>query len=102
MPKFAEFEATARTHGFDEVVERRWAPNTVLDTHGHPFAVKALVVEGEMWLTLDGQTRHLVAGDEFDVDRDAPHGALWRERRGVLGGTTPRRPVVGVIGATDR
>jgi quercetin dioxygenase-like cupin family protein len=77
MPEFAEFEATARAQGFDEVVERRWAPNTVLETHTHPFAVKARVVEGEMWLTVAGQTRHLVAGDEFVVDRDAPHAERY-------------------------
>lgn len=77
MPKFAEFEATARAQGYNEVVERRWAPNTVLDTHSHPFAVKALVIEGEMWLTSDGQTRHLVAGDEFVVDHGAPHAERY-------------------------
>ena len=47
---FREFETDARSQGFDEVLERNWAPGVVLDVHVHPFAVKALVVRGEMWL----------------------------------------------------
>jgi len=49
--RFEEFEAAARAQGFDEVLERRWAPGTVIDVHEHPFALRAVVVEGEMWLT---------------------------------------------------
>ena len=40
---FQMFEVDARAEGFDEVLERRWAPLTVLDTHVHAFAVKAIV-----------------------------------------------------------
>ncbi len=63
------------------MLERRWAADTVLDTHTHPFAVQALVVEGEMWLGVDGTTRHLRPGDRFELDRDVPHA----ERYGVAG-----------------
>src|SRR5205085_8331549 len=55
----AEFEAAARREGFDEVAERSWPANAAVDTHEHPFAVKAVVVAGEMWLTHDGRTLHL-------------------------------------------
>ena len=34
---FADFEARARAAGFDEVLERRWAPDTVISTHEHAF-----------------------------------------------------------------
>ena len=78
---FANFEAAARAEGYDEVLERRWAPDTVLDDHGHPFAAKALVTEGEMWLTQAGQTRCLRAGDTFLLARDEPHA----ERYGAEG-----------------
>jgi hypothetical protein len=80
---FAEFEARARAAGFDEVLERRWAPGTVLDTHTHPFSVEALVTQGRMWLTCDGGTRELVAGDRFVLARDVPHA----ERYGDEGAT---------------
>ncbi|HQR22139.1 MAG TPA: AraC family ligand binding domain-containing protein [Burkholderiaceae bacterium] len=80
---FAEFEAAARAQGYDEVLERRWAPGTVLAAHEHPFAVRALVVQGEMWLACGSETRHLVAGDEFTLDQGVPHA----ERYGAEGAT---------------
>jgi len=49
MPQtFETFRSTALAEGFDEVVERVWAPGTVLEEHTHPFAVKAMLVKGEM------------------------------------------------------
>ena len=78
-----EFTAHALAEGFDEVLERKWAALTVLETHTHPFALKARVVEGEMWLSVGQETRHLLAGDEFALERDVPHA----ERYGTEGST---------------
>lgn len=80
---FEEFKATQMTAGFDEVIERTWQPNTVLDTHTHPFAVEALVLQGEMWLTVNGKTQHLLSQDRFTLARDVPH----EERYGPQGAT---------------
>lgn len=80
---FAEFEASARAQGFQEVVERKWAPSTVLAPHTHPFAVSALVVEGEMWLTVGDEARHLRPGDTFELEAEVPHA----ERYGPEGAT---------------
>jgi quercetin dioxygenase-like cupin family protein len=80
---FAEFEAASRAQGFDEVLQRDWASNLVIDTHTHPFAVSALMVSGDLWLTCDGQTRHLREGDRFELPREAPHA----ERYGPAGAT---------------
>lgn len=80
---FSDFESTARSQGFDEVLERVWAPDVVLDTHAHSFAVKALVVQGEFWLTCGPDTRHLRAGESFELARDVPHA----ERYGSEGST---------------
>jgi hypothetical protein len=82
-PTFDAYTRAAKAEGFDEVIERRWPPSTVLDSHTHPFALKALVVDGEMWLTVEGLERHLVPGDEFALERDAPHA----ERYGAQGAT---------------
>ena len=82
-PSFAEFEARALSRGCDQVLERRWDPHTELGTHTHPFDASALVVEGEMWLTVDGQTRHLLPGDTFELARGTPHA----ERYGPNGAT---------------
>lgn len=80
---FEEFETQSRAQGFDQVLPRVWAPDTELPTHVHPFAVKALVVEGEFWLTVGDETRHLRAGDSFSLDREVPHA----ERYGSAGAT---------------
>lgn len=77
------FEAEQRTIGCDEVLERRWKPNTTVGTHTHPFSVRALVVEGEMWLTVGERTKHLRAGDRFELDDGVPHA----ERYGADGTT---------------
>lgn len=91
---FAEFEAQAKDRGFDEVLERQWKPLTVLDVHTHPFAVEALVVAGEMWLTVGDHTQHLRTGDTFELDREVPHAerygsegaTYWVARRGASAG----------------
>ena len=56
---FEAFQAHWLAQGFDEVLERDWAPNTVLETHSHPFAARAVVTRGEMWLSVGGNTQHL-------------------------------------------
>jgi len=35
--RIAAFVAKARAAGFDEVIERQWAPETVVATHTHAF-----------------------------------------------------------------
>lgn len=82
-PTFASFEADARAEGFNEVLVRQWDPGIVVETHTHPFAVKARVVAGEMWLNVGNETRHLLPGDTFTLDRDVHHG----ERYGPRGAT---------------
>jgi AraC-like ligand binding domain len=83
MPSFAEFESRTRAAGFDEVLERHWAPDTEIATHTHGFDVDALLTQGEMWLGCEGRTRHLEAGDTFTLARDMPHD----ERYGPQGAT---------------
>ncbi len=80
---FEAFQADARAAGFDEVLERRWAPDTVIDTHTHAFSLEALVIQGEMWLSCAGTTRHLRPGDRFALDAEVPHS----ERYGIDGAT---------------
>ena len=76
-----EVRQQALAQGFSEVLERRWAPSVAVPEHTHPFDASARVVEGEMWLTLKGETRHLLAGDRFEVPAQTPH----EERYGASG-----------------
>jgi mannose-6-phosphate isomerase-like protein (cupin superfamily) len=82
-PTFETFTAEQRVIGCDEVLERRWDPGTEIDTHTHPFSVRALVVQGDMWLTVGDATRHLRPGDRFELDSGVPHA----ERYGADGAT---------------
>ncbi len=80
---FAEFEAAAQREGFDQVLVREWLPDQQVGTHSHPFDVKARVVRGEVWLSCDGHTQHLRAGEGFELARERPH----EERYGPEGAT---------------
>ena len=80
---FEDFRRDSLAAGFDEVLERHWPPHTVLETHTHPFSVQAVVTQGEMWLSCGDDTRHLQAGDTFQLAREVPHA----ERYGAEGAT---------------
>lgn len=80
---FEAFEAAARAGGFDEVLQREWQPGQQTGVHRHDFAVKAQVVRGEMWLTVGEHTRHIPAGEGFELDAGVPHA----ERYGDAGAT---------------
>ena len=80
---FEEFKKQSLAAGFDEVLERRWAADTVIEQHTHSFSVQAIVTEGEMWLTSHGDTKHLTAGSRFELSQGVPHS----ERYGAQGTT---------------
>ena len=80
---FEAFKAEALARGFHEVLERKWAPSAVAAAHTHPFDADALVVQGEMWLTVDDVVRHLRSGDTFALDANVVHS----ERYGSEGAT---------------
>ena len=75
--RFEDFASAAKAAGFDEVLRRDWAPDTVIDTHTHPFAVQAVVTAGEMWLSDETGTRHLLPGDRFELAYEAPHAERY-------------------------
>ena len=80
---FAQFESRAKALGFNEVLERQWEPGRVVGTHSHPFDASALVVQGEMWLMVGDETRHIATGGTFELARNTPHS----ERYGSEGAT---------------
>lgn len=77
IPDFADFCARMRAAGFDTVLERRWPPAAVVETHSHPFALEAVLVAGEMWLETAGTTRHLHPGDTFALAAEVPHAERY-------------------------
>ena len=77
----SEFENFARAAGCDELLERHWESNTTVASHSHPFDAHAVLFEGEMWLTCGDNSRHLLPGDTFTLER----GQLHSERYGPSG-----------------
>ena len=78
-----DFKTARLAEGFDEVAERKWNGSEVVPEHSHPFSVHALVIAGEMWLTVGDRVQHLKAGDEFHLARQEIHA----ERYGQEGAT---------------
>jgi quercetin dioxygenase-like cupin family protein len=78
-----DFEKDLRAQGYDEVHEVHWAPFAEVEPHQHPFAAKAVVIRGEMWLTIGTHTRHLGRGGAFELGP----GELHSERYGSEGAT---------------
>jgi quercetin dioxygenase-like cupin family protein len=83
MQNFQDFEAAALAQGFDETLVRVWAPAAEVGEHTHPFRARAVVVAGEMWLTVGADTRHVGVGEGFELDALVPHS----ERYGAEGAT---------------
>jgi quercetin dioxygenase-like cupin family protein len=74
---FESFRKRSLDAGADEAVERRWNPDQIAPEHTHEFTADAVVTEGEMWLTLAGETRHLRIGDTFHIDAGKPHSEKY-------------------------
>ncbi len=68
-----EFARQLRTDGFDEVLSKSLPGGSDVGPHSHPFAVKALVTEGDITLGVAGHKTTYHAGDIFTLARDCEH-----------------------------
>jgi quercetin dioxygenase-like cupin family protein len=84
-----EFTAQAMDDGFDEVIQKEWAPNLVLEKHAHPFDARVQVVAGQVKLELESGSHTYEPGDGFFIpsgtehaEQYGPHGAtFWVARK---------------------
>ncbi|MFZ6772129.1 cupin domain-containing protein [Undibacterium sp. SXout7W] len=84
MKDFETFKDEKLRLGFDEVLVRHWEPDTENKMHSHPFDTDAVVVQGEYWLTMGGQIRHLKTGDAFKVPRNIMHSEKYGHEGAVF------------------
>ena len=68
-----EFEALLAADGYRDVAVKQRPPRDASPEHGHAYAVRALVLEGEMTITIAGRPRRYAAGEIFDVAAGTPH-----------------------------
>ena len=72
-----QFLQLLRRDGFPEPVEVQQVPNGQLGVHEHPFAVKALVVEGDITIVIDGLSRNFNVGEIFHLELKQPHAESY-------------------------
>ena len=78
---FQAFKARALVRSFHEVLERKWGLGAIVAAHTHPFDADALVVLGDMRLTVGDVDQHLRPGETFALDANV----VLSERYGTEG-----------------
>jgi quercetin dioxygenase-like cupin family protein len=68
-----EFTAQAMEDGFEEILQKEWDPNIVLDMHTHPYDVRVQVASGQVSLSLATGTQTYEAGQGFYLARNTEH-----------------------------
>jgi uncharacterized cupin superfamily protein len=86
-----EFEAALKQDGFDDTGVMAKPEMPINDPHAHVFDARALVLDGEITLTIDGVATAYRVGDMYDV----PAGTAHQE-------TVPRGGVQYVYGLRHR
>ncbi|WDZ97271.1 cupin domain-containing protein [Herbaspirillum sp. WKF16] len=75
---FEQFRQTMLAQGYDEVVARHWKQAEEVEIHTHPFEANAIVVQGEMFLSVQGEAeRRLLPGDRFHLMPGTPHAERY-------------------------
>ena len=72
-----QFLQLLRRDGFPEPVEVQQVPNGQLGIHEHPFEVRALVVEGDITIVIDGLSKIYKAGEIFHLEFKQPHAESY-------------------------
>ena len=68
------FEAELKRDGYLDINVKSHQPNGFNPVHAHPFGVRAMVLEGELTLTLpDGAPRTYRPGDTLELEPGCPH-----------------------------
>ncbi|MCK8787711.1 cupin domain-containing protein [Roseomonas sp. NAR14] len=67
------FEAALGRDGFTGVEVKALEPGRATPPHAHPFEVRALVLDGDITLTVDGRQDRYGAGQVFTMAAGHPH-----------------------------
>ncbi len=77
-----EFASQLAVEGYDEVLTKTMPAGPEVPAHTHPFAVKALVIDGTITLGVAGQRTDYKAGDVFTMAPGCEH-TEWYGEAGV-------------------
>ena len=67
------FEAALKADGFGDIEKKAVAPNVLNPVHTHPFAVRILVLSGEMTVTANGAAHTCRSGETFAMEPGCEH-----------------------------
>ena len=68
-----EFEAQLKVDGYTEIEAKSLQPRPVNDQHGHPYAVRGLVLAGAFTVLQNNSSKTYRAGEIFLVLADHEH-----------------------------
>ncbi len=68
-----DFEAELKADGYTEIATEDLEPRPGKGPHGHPFAIRGLILSGSFVVTQDGQPMTYRAGQVFSVAQGHPH-----------------------------
>ena len=68
-----EFEAQLKADGYTEIEAKFLQPRPANDHHGHPFAVRGLVLAGTFTVAQNNSAKTYRAGEIFSVAADHDH-----------------------------
>lgn len=69
----SEFDAQLRADGYTEIETKSVAPKPANEGHGHPFAVRGLVLSGAFTVIQDGTSTTYRTGEVFMVAPGREH-----------------------------
>ena len=67
------FRVALAADGYEDITTKTMDADLFIDTHTHPFDVRALVLAGSLTLNCDGKERTYQTGDTVELARDIPH-----------------------------
>jgi hypothetical protein len=73
----AQFIEMLQQEGYPEPVEVRQVPNGSLGEHTHPFTVKALVIDGSIDISTQGDRKTYSVGDVFELGFEELHSESY-------------------------
>jgi len=73
----ADFSEQLRKEGFTTLVEVTRSAFGGLGQHGHPFQSKALILEGDLTLVIEGVESHYAVGEVFELAYEQQHAERY-------------------------
>ncbi len=81
MKSIESLKKKLSSEGYKDVYVWEDTPNTNYDTHFHRTDTKIIILDGEMILTLNGETKKLKVGDEVEIEKNEKHSAKIGKKR---------------------